>query len=148
MQPNRVDLTKILKVGDKVWSVRKGEGIVSELCDANLHYPIAIDFPTSKFHTYTKYGMLQSDDLYNELYPSSAFEPWQELCPFEKGELCYVRNITEYNGEVCLRYFSHKSESGLEFLTSQFEVKDGLTKVWVESWKFSDCPLPPKIDVK
>lgn len=139
MQPNKIDLTKILKVGDKVWSTQRGEGIVEGIY-LDAIFPIKIKFSEEQEQCYSIYGFYDRGCITHELYPSSALEPWPEPCPFEKGEL--VWGLVEKNWYP---FYFRENINGK--MRGEFPI--GNVPFFLDDvCKFTDCPLPPKIDVK
>jgi len=139
MQPNKIDLTKILKVGDKVYSDKRGWGEVHKLTEGLL-FPLHINYNTH-YLWYNKFGFFDEFCIMHELYPSSALEPWPQPCPFEKGELVWVEN----DFGIWPVYF-------LGMVNNLAEIQDQPKQrryVNPSSLRpFSECPLPLKIDVK
>lgn len=62
-----------LKVGDKVFSVRKGWGVVNNRDEMEV-YPIGVEYSDEEEQEYTKDGRLYSDDLFPELYLDNPYE--------------------------------------------------------------------------
>jgi len=66
----------MFKVGDKVWSVAKGEGKVTEIWGGSVAYPVMVKFNVlSASEQYTKEGK----NLVNDLYPSLFKEEMQVI---------------------------------------------------------------------
>lgn len=56
------------EVGQVVWDVRKGRGVVAKVCTEDLEYPVIVEFDNGGVHTYTAEGKILLDDLYRSLY--------------------------------------------------------------------------------
>lgn len=91
------DLTKILKVGDPVWSIMFGEGVVS-VVEAGVNLPFAIvfksdDVPSCRwFDKHGRYAGLGQPQLYPiEQRPEIPAPQWPEVfeidgVTYKKGE--------------------------------------------------------------
>lgn len=56
------------QVGQVVWDVRKGQGVVAKVCTEDLEYPVIVEFDNGGVHTYTAEGKILLDDLHRSLY--------------------------------------------------------------------------------
>jgi len=97
------------KVGDKVWSVELGWGVVADIVEDDRSYQIFVTFDDKREETFTKNGCRH--DYYERtlffeeiLIPESALKrPWEP----EKGEWIAV----SYTGSVwSIRKFREKDE--------------------------------------
>lgn len=59
------------KVGDKVWCVRRGWGVIRDVVGGVL-FPIHVVFPNKKFSSYTLDGLVNFGDTYQTLF-------WDEI---------------------------------------------------------------------
>ena len=84
-----------VKVGDCVFTIQCGLGIVAEIVDKGV-YPIRI-CPLEKkaIFSYTSNGQYDFRDAYPSAWTFNPFDPDFEMpyvCPFTKGQIIMVRN--------------------------------------------------------
>lgn len=79
------------KVGDQVWSIKHGWGIITDIY-ADTHYPITVKYFTKSPSNYTLDGKCNSSDLYPEIYwDVVTFEyPKQPKRPVKKEIIKYA----------------------------------------------------------
>lgn len=101
-----LDLTKILKVGDKVYSLEIGECIVKAINETYNHFGIFVETPDKIHNTwYTKDGKYFTHSPECTLFPSKDYRLWDEgavvvIRPPKKGDYLISgnNNCFIYNG--------------------------------------------------
>lgn len=73
-----LDLTQILKVGDHVYSLVDGEGVVKEI-NKDYSYGLKIDFDKLQGVPYTKDGRYYKDEGEIVLFPSKEEKSWNNF---------------------------------------------------------------------
>ena len=107
-----LDLTKILKVGDKVWSPVIGECIVKAINETDNHFEILVETPDKMHDTwYTKDGKYFTYSPECTLFPSKDHRVWDD----EAISIIRPRWRANQNG----RYYFIKS-SGM--ITSEIDL--------------------------
>jgi hypothetical protein len=91
-----MDLTKILKVGDKVYSPMGGYGIVTTV-ENKTSQPIRIEWVDGNWSTFTKEGKYYTFSPECMLFPSENNKDWstwetEKKCPFKPFDKVLVRN--------------------------------------------------------
>ena len=86
-----LDLTKILKVGDKVYSPTFGYGIVQTV-DSIRPYAIHINFKTIDRQKFSKYGKYYANDTNTEcsIFPSKENRDWNSVIPTDEKANYFV----------------------------------------------------------
>lgn len=125
---NELDLTKILKVEDKVYSTIGGDGVVLRLG----HLIIVKDINGGMIE-YTPTGKLFNDIGECILFPSKDQRDWSKFerpVEFKPGQLVLVRNIEDHKWSI--RFFVKKNKEKLyPFYTSQWPKNTSGS-----SWKY------------
>lgn len=108
-----MDLTKILKVGDSVYSPIGGYGIVSAI-NNRISLPIKVEWENENWSTFTKDGKCYTFSSECLLFPSENNRDWntwetEKKCPFKPFDKVLVRHHD--NNEWQCGYFSHLSDS-------------------------------------
>lgn len=99
-----------VKVGDKVWDIRMGWGVVDEL-ELDSYYPISVDF-THVGDTYTLEGFHRDTDVNPSLF-------WDEIeikappAPLPKLEMDTKVVVWQDDGSKVSRHFSHFGKDGV-----------------------------------
>lgn len=93
-----MDLTKILKVGDKVYSPMGGYGIVTTV-ENKTSQPIRVEWVDGNWSTFTKEGKYYTFSPECLLFPSENNRDWstwktKKECPFKTFDKVLVRNAT------------------------------------------------------
>ena len=85
-----LDLTKILKVGDKVYSDTFGYGKVEKISNSEM-YPIFIDFDGS-YRNFTRGGMyfFTNTDTVCSIFPSKENRDWNSVIPTDEKANYFV----------------------------------------------------------
>lgn len=126
-----------VRVGDKVWDIRKGWGVVDEL-EYYSDYPVCVDFGHG-CETYTLEGYCSEDDVNPTLL-------WDEIeiktppAPLPKLEVDTKVVVWEDVGTELKRHFSHFSKEGVlhTFYNGKTSfTNDGETSAWV-NWKLAE----------
>jgi len=138
-----LDLTKILKEKDEVYSTTEGVGIVSQM-NILPQSPIIVKFCDKPFRSwsFTKEGKF-GGNVNGEcvLFPSKTQRDWSRFlrCPFEKGELIAVSMSKNPNTtDIYLRHF--------EYIKNDFYYCSvGITDNWKYAWKLTELPIPLKL---
>lgn len=91
-----MDLTKILKVGDKVYSPMGGYGTVTTVYNKTSQ-PIRVEWPDGNWSTFTKEGKYYTFSPECLLFPSENNRDWstwktKKECPFKTFDKVLVRN--------------------------------------------------------
>jgi hypothetical protein len=152
-ESEELDLTKILKIGDKVWSPVFGEGkiLIIDTFDKFLR----VAFFTAQIHLwFYKKGRYsphyEPNSCVSEeysLYHSKDQRDWSEFirCPFERGELIAVSDKKQPNEcHIHLRYFQKMYENKYSCMNDNDHSNDIL---WIYAWKLTDLPIPLKIEL-
>lgn len=132
-----MDLTKILKVGDQVYSPMGGYGIVSVI-NKNTSLPIRVEWADQNWSTFTKEGKYYSFSPECLLFPSENNRDWatwetKKECPFKPFDKVLVRGNPGYDQDHwCCDFFSHV-DNGC-FITSR--------------GKWSQCCIPYNKETK
>lgn len=80
----------IFKIGDDVWDVLNGQGVVES--SVSRKYPLKVKFSDTKVETYTAEGKLYEHDTYPALYLLSEVKQEEEEVP--------VVNLPDVTGTV------------------------------------------------
>lgn len=104
-----MDLTKILKVGDKVYSPIGGYGSVLRL-DHTVSIPIKIQWENGDWSSFTKEGKYYLFSPECIIFPSENNRDWstwktKKECQFKPFDKVLVRDIC--SGNWCADIFSH-----------------------------------------
>ena len=117
-----MDLTKVLKVGDKVYSPMGGYGTVCSI-NKNISHSIIVEWTGQNLSTFTKEGKYYAFSPECLLFPSENNRDWstwktEKECPFTPFEKVLVRDDPGYDQDHwCCDFFSHISDDGY-FVTS------------------------------
>lgn len=107
-----MDLTKILKVGDKVYSPLGGHGEVLSI-NHTVSLPIRIRWENGDWSSFTKDGKFYSFSPECIIFPSKENRDWptcktEKKCPFKPFEKVLVRDYPGYKQDHwCCGFFSH-----------------------------------------
>lgn len=127
-------MEKYFKVGQKVWDVRFGKGVVDRI-EINIDYPIRVKFKNVQ-HGYKNNGFWGEIDNFPSLFQTAPIiTPNVPIIEFEKGELVWVKDDDEWK----VRVFSH--QENCECLCFDFQNRDGNTCTWEQIRKFNDIPF-------
>ena len=116
-----IDLTKILKVGDRVYSTISGDGVVKST-DKASKYPIFVMFDNGTCANFTAYGLFRENYGECVLFPSKENRDWSKYIsimsrrnfkPFERV-LCRKRRDEQWT--ACL--FSHYLNDSDDFVVT------------------------------
>jgi len=125
------------EIGQKVYDVRFGNGVVTQVDVDDVDYPITVKFDTNDNEGFTFDGKYHINDENPSLFQVPPIITQNvPIIIFEKGEKVWVRTDTMWH----IRYYSN-------FLNNQHHVfidqnKEGVTSCnWFEIRKFEDCPL-------
>lgn len=130
-------MEKYFEIGQKVWDVRFGEGVVISV-EYSPDYPIEVKFE-SGYQRYTNDGIWRRGDSYPSLFQTAPIiTPNVPIVEFEKGELVWVRHTDDWY----VRFFSH-SENGKNYCF-YVQKNEGDVFCWSETRKFTDNPLLTK----
>jgi hypothetical protein len=117
-----MDLTKILKVGDKVYSPMGGYGIVTTV-ENKTSQPIRIEWVDGNWSTFTKEGKYYTFSPECMLFPSEENRDWNtwetpKECPFKPFDKVLMRD--DHISEWRCGFFSHFNKkycvSGLHWI--------------------------------
>ena len=135
-------MEKYFKLGQKVWDMRFGSGIVVGISDP-FGFRISVDFEDGKSERYTEDGRFYNNDKNPSLFQTAPIiTPNVPIIEFEKGELVWVKG--PYNIETWqARYFSHEKEG--QYYCFILQQKEGETSKWEQIRKFNDNPLLDKL---
>ena len=113
----KIDLTKLLKPGDKVFSIISGKDVRIQNIDFNADFPIVIGNGLTR--PYNRFGSIFKDGSDCLLWPDKNTDSWEGYCSFKRGDVVLVYND---NNISCKRIglFSH-SEDDKFFIYSSFE---------------------------
>ena len=118
-----MDLTKLLKAGDKVYSPLGGNGTVLNM-DHTVSMPIKIQWENGDWSSFTKDGKYYSLSPECILFPSKDNRDWSTLetkkeCPFKPFDKVLVRDDPGYDQDCwCCDFFSHIDVDEGYFATS------------------------------
>lgn len=99
-----MDLTKILKVGDKVYSPMGGYGIVTTV-ENKTSQPIRVEWVDGNWSTFTKEGKYYTFSPECLLFPSENNRDWNTIPKFKNGDV-----IISECGNIAI--FSHVGTIG------------------------------------
>lgn len=99
-----MDLTKILKVGDSVYSPIGGYGIVSAI-NNRISLPIKVEWENENWSTFTKDGKYYTFSPECLLFPSENNRDWNNIPKFKNGDV-----IISPCGDIAI--FSHIGSVG------------------------------------
>jgi len=106
-----MDLTKILKAGDKVYSLITDK--VSTIQEIDLQNPFPILVGTARTgRRYNRFGSVLIDGKDCLIFPDKQARSWDNYCGFKKGQIVYAHNE---GGDNAIGVFSHKAE-GMHYL--------------------------------
>ena len=127
-------MEKYFKIGQKVWDVRFGEGVVDRI-ESALIYAIGVKFKYGD-QAYTEYGRFCDEDINPSLFQTYPIITSNvPIIEFKKGELVLVKEFQEWY----MRYYSHfENEKHHCF---QCQRQEGGTQCWNETVRLSDNPL-------
>ena len=119
-----------VKVGDKVYSLTDGEGVVVEV-DKHV-YPIIVDFGHNH-RSYTMDGFFMSREASQALYwqKPEIIDKGKPKEPLVKGAAYWVWLHDDENHERKLRIYSH-SENGIDYFFYQGVGSGSNTTIWDE----------------
>ena len=133
------------KVGDRVWSLTEGWGVVIERRGQRFHYPLNVKFEGGSCRLYTLRGRLHIEDHSPSLFWDEVkFEiPEKPLPQLEVDAKVFV---WDQEGRKYKRHFSHFDEEGRMFafnngqtsFSSESDPEIGVT-AW-DKWELSECP--------
>lgn len=98
-----MDLTKILKVGDKVYSPLFGDGHIISV--NNFPLPITVQWLDKNYSTFTKEGKYYISSPECLLFPSKDNRDWSTISKFKNGDV-----IISESGNIAI--FSHVGTLG------------------------------------
>ena len=129
-------MEKYFKVGQTVWDLRFGEGVVTGDESLNVYYPIIVRFGFGYAEqSYTADGKHITGCLYISLFQTAPIiTPNVPIVEFEQGELVWVKRDNDY--EWCARYFSHQEEEYYFCFCAQ--KKGGSRHPWKNISKLND----------
>jgi len=113
----------VFKVGDKVFDIRYGWGIVSEICQ-DLLFSISVDFDYDNCFSYTFNKIFYNRNLPFLSFTEYKLEGFSQERPEElpkKGQICWGRN--ELSSEWDIGYFFEKR--GNKYLMNSRPIKIG-----------------------
>ena len=133
------------KVGDRVWSLTDGWGVVKERRLPHFQYPLNVEFEGGHRRLYTLWGLLHINDHSPSLFWDEVkFEiPEKPLPQLEVDAKVFV---WDQEGRKYKRHFSHFDEEGRLFafnhghtsFTSECSPETGVTS-W-NKWERAECP--------
>lgn len=102
----KIDYSKA-KVGDVVYSVLVGKGIIFEI-NMNLDYPIRVDFDNGEQEAFTLEGMVFEDNLIASIYPFPV-----EVVRIKQKIKKYKALLKDLNNEIRIskHFYSNKNEA-------------------------------------
>lgn len=127
-----------VRVGDKVWDIRRGWGVVYEL-DYPSDQPIGVDFGHD-YDTYTLEGYYSEDDVNPTLFWKEIELPELPPAPLPKLEVDTKVIVWEDVGTELKRHFSHFSKDGVLHTFDNGKTSftnEGNYSVWV-NWKLAE----------
>lgn len=118
-----LNLTKILQVGDHVYSLIQGEGVVKEIKKNYTTYCLTIAFEKSPSATYTKDGKYYSCEGETVLFPSKEERSWDRFIhskPYisTKEFIGFLKNNGAYEKFLMNRCLPTRINK--EFISSEF----------------------------
>lgn len=122
-------------VGDRVWSVNKGWGVVRNITKSRT-FPIRVSYPEDITEFYTEDGLLYLDDLHPTLFwDEIVFEvPKKPLPKLEVDTKVLVWDVDKPKNKL-VRYFCSFDASGrvvvFQHGTTSFSC-EGYTEIWSE----------------
>ncbi|MDR0874195.1 MAG: hypothetical protein LBN27_12145 [Prevotellaceae bacterium] len=137
------DLTKILTVGDKVFSIILGREAKISAIDFTNELPITIGNAETG-RRYSRYGSIFPDGSDCLLSPSKEKEKWENYCTFKKGDIVFVYE-DDTDAEKQISVFSHK-ENNRFFIFDRY-VKNGESED-ITFKDFACCEYPQVNDLK
>lgn len=135
MKPNTVNLTKVLFVGDKVWTLTGQEATILQT-SPNKSSTFMIEFNGMMLWV-NKFGYLNSGDKYCFVYPNANLDEWADTCPYTEGERVWRKGHT---GSWYPAYFKERTSYIHATINSQFGRPSNVLIAHLR--KFEDCPIP------
>lgn len=131
------------KVGDRVWSLTNGWGVIKERRSPHYHYPLTVEFDNGEYETYTLWGLSKIDDMNPTLF-------WDEIVieipekPLPQLEVDAKVLVWGPDGRKRNRHFSHFDEEGRLFafsngqssFTNECSLENGVT-AW-DKWELAE----------
>ena len=123
------------KVGDRVWSVNKGWGVVEDITNS-WAFPIRVSYPEDITELYTEDGLIYLNDLHPTLFwDEIVFEvPKKPLPKLEVDTKVLVWDVDKPKNKL-VRYFCSFDASGrvvvFQHGTTSFSC-EGYTEIWSE----------------
>lgn len=112
---HKIDLTKLLKPGDKVFSVISGKDIRIQSIDFSADFPIIIGNGLTR--PYNRFGSIFKDGSDCLLWPSQDTESWEGYCSFKRGDVVLVYNTDNPNCKN-IGLFSHCQDDKFHIYSS------------------------------
>lgn len=129
---HKIDLTKLLKPGDKVFSVISGKDVRIQNIDFSADFPIIIGNGMTR--PYNRFGSIFKDGSDCLLWPSQYTESWEGYCSFKRGDVVLVYNVTD-TSLAKIGLFSH-------YLDNKFYIYSTLNNNEIVHEGFSYCEYP------
>lgn len=108
---------KNAKVDDQVWSIKYGWGIITNINNGSIDYPITVKYPTKSTTVYTLDGKWNSDDIHPEIYwDVVTFEYPKQPKRLVKKEFIGYTNILPSNTLNANLIFNNNYKHGSIFL--------------------------------
>ena len=140
--PKKVTFTDA-KVGDRVWSITNGWGVVKERRSPHYQYPLNVEFEGGSCRLYTLWGRLHIEDQNPTLF-------WDEVKigtpekPLPKLEVDAKVLVWGPDGRKRNRHFSHFDDEGRMFafsngqssFTNECSLENGVT-AW-DKWELAE----------
>lgn len=98
-----LDLTKILKVGEKVYSLVHNKIMKVSEIDPQQEFPIKIGSGKGSY-SYNKHGSILKNGKDCLLFPSESETTWDNFSPFKKGEIVVVSNNIQNSASMTDQY--------------------------------------------
>ena len=138
--PKRVTFTDA-KVGDRVWSLTEGWGVVKARYAPHTTYPLNVEFENGSNRSYTLWGLLLFTDLNPTLYWNEVkFEIPEK--PLPNLEVDTKVMVWKDRGFITNRHFSHFDDRGVMHTFADGRTSFtgfGSTVPW-PNWTLADSP--------
>ena len=124
------------KVGDRVWSLTEGWGVIKNRSSKHTQYPLYVGFDNGIHRTYTLWGLVCFTDLNPTLF-------WDEVQieipekPLPQLEVDAKVFVWDQDGRKYKRHFSHFDEEGRLFAFNYGHTSfsnECSPEVWVTKW--------------
>ena len=130
------------KVGDRVWSITGGWGVIKNRYEDYRQYRLNVEFEDGSCRLYTLWGLYDVKDLNPTLF-------WNEIqfgipeAPLPQLEVDAKVIVWDQDGKKYKRHFSHFDEEGRMFAFNYGHTSftsESSPEVWITKWDKWELP--------